>query len=82
MFHAILNEAAPDVCKLNPHVSNDLKIVVETSIEKTRDLRYQTAFDLSNDLKRVRLREPIVAKAAGPLLRLTRWVQRNPLWLA
>ena len=56
----------------------DLKVVVETALEKDRDRRYQTALDLAEELRRVRMHEPILAKPVGPLVRLQRWAQRNP----
>src|SRR6185436_4679558 len=34
--------------------------------------------DLAEDLRRVRMHEPIVAKSVGPIVRLQRWAQRNP----
>jgi formylglycine-generating enzyme required for sulfatase activity len=53
-------------------------VVVATAIAKDRNRRYQTAQDLAEELRRVRMHEPIVAKPVGPLVRLARWAQRNP----
>ena len=53
-------------------------MVLETALEKDRDRRYQTALDFAEDLRRVRQREPIVARPVGPIVRLRRWAQRNP----
>ena len=43
-----------------------------------RDRRYRTALDFAEDLRRVRQNKPIRAKPVGPVVRLRRWVQRNP----
>jgi len=68
--------------RLNPTVPRELEVVVEVAMEKDRDRRYQTAEALADDLRRVRLHEPILARPAGPVLRLVRWSQRNPVLAA
>jgi serine/threonine protein kinase len=78
LYQEILTEPPPDLRALNAAVSGDLKVVVETALEKNRDRRYQTALEFAEDLRRVRIFEPIRARPAGPLLRLLRWTQRNP----
>jgi formylglycine-generating enzyme required for sulfatase activity/serine/threonine protein kinase len=78
LYQAILTKAPPDLRKLNSAISEDLQIVVATAIEKDRDRRYRTALDLAEELRRVRMHEPIVAKPVGPFVRLARWAQRNP----
>ncbi len=78
LVYAIQYREPPDPRRLNPAISNDLKIVIETALEKDRDRRYQTALDLAGDLRRVRLHEPILARPVGRLIRLRRWSQRNP----
>lgn len=64
--------------RLNPWIPRELGIVLETALEKDRDRRYQTALDVAEELRRVRMLEPIRAKPAGPWLRLIRWAQREP----
>jgi WD40 repeat protein/serine/threonine protein kinase len=78
LYYAILTKEAPDVRALNPAIPADLRVVVATALEKDRERRYQTALDLAEDLRRVRMHEPIAAKPAGRLVRLGRWAQRNP----
>ncbi|MCC6670287.1 MAG: serine/threonine protein kinase [Planctomycetes bacterium] len=73
----LLHEPRP-VRAVNPRVPRDLQIVVETAMAKEPARRYQTALDLAEDLRRLRQREPIVARAAGPLLRGWRFAQRRP----
>ncbi len=76
---AILNESPPDIRSTNASVPKDLKVIVDTAMEKDRERRYQTAWDLAEDLRRFRHFEPIVARPAGAFLRLKRWGQRNPI---
>jgi serine/threonine protein kinase/formylglycine-generating enzyme required for sulfatase activity len=78
VYQAIMTQEAPDLRRLNPAVPSDLRVVVETALEKDRDRRYQTALDLAEELRRVRMREPILAKPAGQLVRFKQWAQRNP----
>ena len=56
-----------------------MAVVLATAMEKDRNRRYQTAEAFAEDLRRVREREPISAKPAGPILRARRWAQRNPV---
>jgi serine/threonine protein kinase/formylglycine-generating enzyme required for sulfatase activity len=77
-YQTILSADPPDLTALNRAVSTDLRIVVETAIEKDRDRRYQTAENFAEDLRRVRVLEPILARPVGRWLRLRRWAQRKP----
>jgi len=63
---------------LNPRIGRDLQVVLQTAMAKERARRYESALDMAEDLRRVRSREPIVARPAGALLRLWRWSQRRP----
>ena len=56
----------------------DLDVVLATALDKDPDRRYQTALDLADDLRRVRLKEPIRARPLPLALRARRWTQRNP----
>jgi WD40 repeat protein len=56
----------------------DLEVVLAMALERDLLRRYATALDLAEDLRRVRAREPVKARPAGPLLRLGRWAQRHP----
>ena len=75
----ILDEPPQDLRKLNRSVPRDLRIVVETAMEKDRERRYPTALAFADDLRRVRRLEPITARALPATLRMRRWVQRNPV---
>jgi WD40 repeat protein len=53
--------------------------VLAKALEKDPARRYETAAAFAAELRRVRAREPVRARRAGPLLRARRWCQRNPL---
>jgi serine/threonine protein kinase/WD40 repeat protein len=59
-------------------IPRDLAVVLEKALERDLLRRYATALDLAEDLRRVRVREPVRARPAGPMLRLGRWTQRHP----
>jgi serine/threonine protein kinase/lipoprotein NlpI len=77
LFRAILDDDAPDVRDANPSLPRDLAVVVQTALEKDPDRRYRTALDLAEDLRRVREREPILARPPGPLQRAWLWSDKN-----
>jgi serine/threonine protein kinase/tetratricopeptide (TPR) repeat protein len=63
----------------NPLVPVDLETICLKAIERDRSRRYQTAGELCDDLRRFVLSRPIVAKRAGPITRLTRFMSRHQL---
>ncbi len=73
----ILHEQTPDPRRVRRELPRDLAVVVQKAMEKERERRYASALELAEDLRRVRELVPILARPAGPLLRLRRWVQRN-----
>lgn len=78
LYHDILNARPPDPRKLNAAISSDLRVVVETALEKDATLRYQTAADLADEIERVREHRPILARSVGPWTRFRQWARRNP----
>ncbi len=78
LYQRILNSHGADPRRLEPSISRDLAVVLETAMSRDSNHRYQTAHDLAEDLSRVRAFEPIRARPAGPVLRTGRWAQRNP----
>ena len=79
LYQEILSSAPESPRRLNPSVGDDLRVVVETAMDRDRERRYATAADFAEDLRRICECEPIRARPAGPLLRLRRWGQRNPV---
>ncbi len=50
----ILNRPAPAASKLNPEIDGGVESILGKSLEKRRDLRYQSARELKIDLERLR----------------------------
>lgn len=78
LFAAIQNEPAADPRALNPALTLDVKVVLDTALEKDRARRYATALEFAEDLRRIREYEPIRARPAGMVLRFVRWTRRHP----
>src|SRR5271169_1594435 len=54
VFEAILNRMPPPAKDLNPAIPEKLNDLILKSLEKERDMRYQTAAELRGDLKRIK----------------------------
>jgi Tol biopolymer transport system component/predicted Ser/Thr protein kinase len=54
IFEAILNRAPAPVESLNPAIPDKLNDLISKSLEKERDMRFQTAAELRGDLKRIK----------------------------
>jgi eukaryotic-like serine/threonine-protein kinase len=54
VFEAILNRMPVPASTVNPNVPPRLEELISKSLEKDRDLRYQTAAELRGDLKRIK----------------------------
>ncbi|MGE3173528.1 MAG: protein kinase [Planctomycetota bacterium] len=63
--------------KLNAKVPRDLVTICNKALEKDPQNRYQTAAELEADLQRFLRWEPIHARPASALVRVSKWVQRH-----
>jgi tetratricopeptide (TPR) repeat protein len=78
VLDAVRNEAPSSARALNPRASADLEVVVSTALAKRPADRYASALDFAEDLRRVRVHEPIRARRISALGRLARWARRRP----
>jgi len=76
---ATLRSPTPDPRKINHEVSRDLKVVVELALEKRPEARFATALSFAEELRRIRLNEPIMSRPVSTATRFRRWTARNPL---
>ena len=75
----IIHEEPLRLRRLNRAVPRDLEVVVHKAIDKHPGRRYASGLELAEDLRRVCAIEPVLARPAGPVLRLQRWARRNPV---
>src|SRR5207302_8571386 len=64
--------------RIQKRVPVDLETICLKCLEKDPDRRYQTANELAEDLRRYVNRFAIMARRAGPIERLAKWVKRRP----
>ncbi len=83
IFDGILNRAPASPVRLNPELPSELERIVNTSLEKDRELRYQTAAELRADLKRLKRDSESgrVAAATGSAAPAPIARSRRALWL-
>src|SRR5258705_8843808 len=63
---------------VNASVERDLAIICLKCLDKDPARRYRSALEFAEDLERWQRHEPILARPAGPVLRLRRWTGRDP----
>ena len=78
LLHALVNPTPLSIAKSRSDVPLDLETVVLKAMASDPKLRYQTAGDLRDDLRRFIANEPIVARKATSLQRLGLWCRREP----
>ncbi len=77
LLHDISDRDPPAPRAVNANMPRDMETIVLKAMEKEASARYQTAQELSDDLRRFLSCETIVVRRIGPLGRLTRWSRRN-----
>ena len=78
-IQAVMNKQPKAPRKFNQQVPKDLEAICLKCLEKEPDHRYQTGFELREDLDRFLSGEPVVARPVAPLVRAGRWFSRNRL---
>jgi serine/threonine protein kinase/tetratricopeptide (TPR) repeat protein len=75
IFKAILDRQPTAAVRLNPDMPLELERIINKTLEKDRDVRYQSAAEMRADLKRLK-RETESGKAVSTGAASTRWSQR------
>ncbi len=78
LYQKILATDPENPRRLNPVIPADLRVVIDKVMEKDRERRYPTAEEFAEELRRVRVDEPIAARPPGTATRIRRWGKRNP----
>lgn len=65
--------------KLNPAVPRDLETICATAMAKEPAVRYASAEELAEELRRFITLRPVHARPVGPVTRTLRWTRRNPM---
>lgn len=68
--------------QIDPSIPVDLQTICLKSMQREPSARYQTSAELAEDLQRFLQNEPILARRAGVLKKLSLWAKRNPLFAA
>jgi TolB-like protein/tetratricopeptide (TPR) repeat protein/predicted Ser/Thr protein kinase len=81
IFKAILDAAPTSAVRLNPDVPVELERIINKALEKDRELRYQSAFEVRADLKRLK-RETESGKSVTTLPAATQRASARRYWVA
>jgi serine/threonine protein kinase len=79
LMRQILEREPTPARRIDPSIPVDLETIVTRAMTKERELRYQSAQDLADDLQRFLDNRSIMARPAGRVERLWRWYKRSPL---
>jgi tetratricopeptide (TPR) repeat protein len=78
MLHQVVHEEPPSPRRLNDKVPRNLETICLKAMAKFPTHRYATARNLADDVRRWQKGEPILARPAGYLERLSKWIRRRP----
>ena len=71
--------SSPSVRKIRSDVPRDLDAILQKCMSANEKERYATAAELIQELQNFLTNRPILARPAGPLARLQKWMRRQPL---
>jgi WD40 repeat protein/serine/threonine protein kinase len=79
LIEQVTAASPPKPRAINPAIPRDLETIVLKAIQRDPSLRYQSAADLGDDLRRYVEDRPIRARRATPAEQTVRWCRRNPV---
>ncbi|MCO4746734.1 MAG: protein kinase [Proteobacteria bacterium] len=77
MVRIITEVEAPPLGRLDRALAGDITVIVAKCLEKDAAQRYQSAWDVAEDLRRYLRDEPILARPATTTYQLTKFARRN-----
>jgi serine/threonine protein kinase/tetratricopeptide (TPR) repeat protein len=77
LLRQVVNDEPVSPRRLNPAIPIDLETIVLTAMAKSREDRYATAQEMSEDLRRFQAGEPTRARRPGLIDRAGRWAKRH-----
>ena len=80
IFKAILDGTPTSAVRLNPDLPTKLEDIINKSLEKDRNLRYQSAADIRTDLQRLK-RDTESTKITAPQASPDKPLKRRTLWV-
>jgi len=78
----VLEDEPRPVRQLDESISRDLETICQKAMSKSPLRRYESAKNLSDDLRRFLTGDPILARPIGRMERLARWCRKYPLAVA
>lgn len=78
LIHSITDAKLKPIHNVRPDVPTDLSTIISKALHLDPLHRYQSAAELSDDLRRFLADEPIKARRTSLWGRFARWVRRNP----
>jgi serine/threonine-protein kinase len=79
ILRRVAEEEPVPIRRLNPAVPVDLATMITKCLSKDPTNRYETAWQLADDLVRFLDGRPIAARPVGPHVRAWRWCRRKPV---
>jgi tetratricopeptide (TPR) repeat protein len=77
LIHQVIHDEPPSPRKLNPDVKRDLETITLKCLQKSPLLRYATAREMADELRRFAVGEPIQSRPMSYGERSVRWIRRN-----
>lgn len=78
LVEQVVTASPPNPRGVNPAIPRDLETIVLKAIARDPAMRYQTASELAEDLRRYQEDRPITARRASRFEQARRWCRRNP----
>ena len=76
----ILGENPIPPRKINPHISEDLEIILLKMLQKNPHDRYQNMYHVGEDLVKVMNGKPIITRLPGVMTKIFNWIHLNPMF--